>query len=148
MATSADAKRAALAKYLGCEADEIEQDKYDPNTFEFGSESYLVLTDEEADDRTRDYILDTLWAFNAEFILPRSRIDADDEESILKALKLVQEKCCENCNPLILALIENIDDFVADAQAADGRGHFLSQYDGAENDVSNADYTFYIYRQN
>lgn len=148
MATSADTKRAALAEYLECEASELEQDKHDPHTFEYGSESYLVLTDEEADDHCREHILDSLWAFNADFILPRSRIDADDDESILKALKLVQEKCCESCNPLFLALIENIDDFIADAVAADGRGHFLSQYDGAENEVSDADDTFYIYRQN
>ena len=39
----------ALAQLLGCKKSEIEQSSYDENTFEYGSEEYLVVTDEEAD---------------------------------------------------------------------------------------------------
>lgn len=37
-------KKEALAKYLGCEVDEIE-DGYDDNIFEYGNEEYLVCDD-------------------------------------------------------------------------------------------------------
>lgn len=146
-------KKEALVSYLDCKPDELEQANYDENLFEYGMESYLVLTDNEAEEYAERYILDSLWAFNADFILPRSRIQVDDldenaEEQILKALKQMQEKLCENANPLIKALLENEEQFIEDAIEADGRGHFLSQYDGAENEVSDADETFYIYRQN
>ena len=40
----------ALAQLLGCKKSEIEQSSYDENTFEYGSEEYLVVTDEEADE--------------------------------------------------------------------------------------------------
>jgi hypothetical protein len=146
-----NAKKETLASFLGCEPEELEQTKYDQNLFEYGEESYLVLTDGEADEYARRYILDSLWAFNTDFILPRSRIELDEsnEEQILKALKSVQEKLCESANPLIKALLEDEKEFVEDAIAADGRGHFLSQYDGAEEENRYDDETiYYIYRQN
>ncbi len=138
----------ALAEYLECKPDDLEQASHDKNLFEFGMESYLVLTDEEANEYAQQYILDSLWAFNADFILPRSRIDADDEDEVLEALKKMQDKLCESANPLIRALLEDEKQFISDALDADGRGHFLSGYDGSEQEVSDAEETFYIYRQN
>lgn len=147
-----ETKKAALAKFLECEVGDLEQANYDQNLFEHGMESYFVLTDDEANEYTQKYILDSIWAFNADFILSHSRINVDDvnydEDSILKSLKSVQEKLCESANPLLAALLENEEEFITDAIEADGRGHFLSQYDGKENEVSDADETFYIYRQN
>lgn len=43
-------KRKALAQYLDCKKKEIDQCTYSDNIFTYGSEEYLVLTDEEADD--------------------------------------------------------------------------------------------------
>lgn len=40
----------ALAQHLGCKKSEITQSSYDENLFEYGSEEYLVVTDEEADE--------------------------------------------------------------------------------------------------
>ena len=40
----------ALAQLLDCKKSEITQSNYDENTFEYGSEEYLVVTDEEADE--------------------------------------------------------------------------------------------------
>lgn len=143
-------KKEALAAYLECNADDLEQASHDENLFEFGMESYLILSDGEADEYAAEHILDSLWAFNADFILSRSRIevDATNEDAILKALKQMQEKLCENANPLVRALIEDEEAFIAEAVEADGRGHFLSSYDGEEHEVTHGEETFYIYRQN
>ena len=58
----------------------------------------------------------------------------------------MQSKKCEGANDAILALIKKtdggLDGFVEDAISADGRGHFLSSYDGDENEENG----FYIYR--
>jgi hypothetical protein len=147
-----ETKKKALAEYLECSVDDLEQANFDANLFENGMESYLVLTDAEADEYAHKYILDGIWAFNADFILSHSRIDLDnascEEEAVLESIKTVQEKLCESANPLLLALLEDEEEFISDAIEADGRGHFLSHYDGTENEVSDADETFYIYRQN
>jgi hypothetical protein len=42
----------------------------------------------------------------------------------------------------------DIDSLVEDAISADGRGHFLSSYDGDENEETVNGQTFYIYRTN
>ena len=145
-----DTKQEALAVYLECEPDDLEKASYDKNLFEYGMESYLVLDDAEADQYAKDRILESLWAFNTEFVLSHSRIDVDDsnEESIVEALKKMQEKLCEDANPIVRALIKNEEAFIADAVEADGRGHFLSSYDGEEHEITFAEELYYIYRQN
>jgi hypothetical protein len=145
-----DTKQEALAVYLECEPDDLEKASYDKNLFEYGMESYLVLDDAEADQYAKDRILESLWAFNTEFVLSHSRIDVDDsnEESIVEALKKMQEKLCEDANPIVRALIKDEEAFIADAVEADGRGHFLSSYDGEEHEITFAEELYYIYRQN
>ena len=59
-------------------------------------------------------------------------------------VKSFQEKHCESANDTILALIDDLDEFVQDAISSDGRGHFLSSYDGEEVETEN----YYIYRIN
>lgn len=117
-------------------------------TFEIIGQEYKVLTDEEADKEAADYIKDSLWAFNADFILQHTSIyeettDREDQE-IIKALQMVQSSICESCNALVKALISDIDQFIYNAINADGRGHFLSSWDGEEYESGN----FYIYRTN
>lgn len=103
---------------------------YDENweTFNILGNEYKVLTDDEADKEVSDYIKDTLWAFNAEFILQHSAVyeetTAREHEEIIKALSRVQENICESANTLIKALIYDIDQFIYDAIKADGRGNF------------------------
>jgi len=131
----------ALAKYLGCSVDEIVTGHY-ADEFEACGGEYLVLTDDEADDKAREYIEGSLWAFSASFIASHSTKGWSN--ACVKALEKMQGELCEDANPIVEALINDMDHFVRDAIGADGRGHFISQYDGEENEEG----AFYIYRTN
>lgn len=105
----------------------------------FENGDWLIYDDAEADDAVAEYIKQSLWAFNASFLSRRT----DLPEEIFTAL---QDKC-EGANDAFLALVEkhdSLDDFVDAAVSADGRGHFLSSYDGEEIEHSD----FYLYRVN
>jgi hypothetical protein len=65
-----------------------------------------------------------------------------------KSIKLMQETQCEGCNEAIFALIGDFNHFVDDASAADGRGHFLSSYDGEEQEVKIGKTMYFLYRTN
>jgi len=132
---------AALAKMLDCNLDEISASRYD-DFFHACGGGYLVLTEHEANDQAEQYIRETLWAFRAEFVASHSTGGWSDD--CVKALEKIQGDLCELANPIIEALIKNMDRFVSDAISSDGRGHFLSQYDGEENQEGE----FYIYRTN
>ena len=129
-----------LAEELDVSVDDIEESDYDDCLFDVGNAEYLVLTDEEADQKVRDYIEESVWAFNAWFIIEHSDLPFEAEEMI----KGFQESKCESANETILALIKDFDEFVEDAISADGRGHFLATYDGDEIETE----SFFIYRVN
>ena len=117
-------------------------------TFEIIGNEYKVLTDAEADEETKESILNDLWAFNADFILQHTEFynnstDREDAE-FCDSLKQLQRSVCESANSIVKALITDIDTFVDDAIDADGRGHFLSFYDGEEHEQGE----FFIYRTN
>ncbi len=105
-------------------------------------DGYIVLTDEEADKKAKEYIIDTLWAFNANFLAGETGID----EEVFKAIQ--DNGRCESNNTAIERLIDDIDSFVESAISADGRGHFMSSYDGNENEEVIEGERFYIYRIN
>lgn len=117
------------------------------NTFEIIGNEYKVFTDAEADEAAFEEIKDILWAFDADFIINHSRIaniSFCERKSLVETLQKLQRQLCENANLLVMALIDDIDDFVENAIETDGRGHFLSYYDGRENKIDD----FYIYRTN
>ena len=139
----------ALAKYLELtkeEEKEIYYESYD--IYCYGNQEYLVLTDDEADEKVAEYIKDSVWAFNPSFLSSHSDIDEG-------VFKLLQDKC-ESANEAVLKLIKDFDKFVEDAVGTDGRGHFLSSYDGEENEIGLFKFfcpeynneTYYIYRTN
>ena len=45
-------------------------------------------------------------------------------------------------------MIPDMDEFVDDAICQDGRGHFISHYDGKENEYKVNGKMFYVYRLN
>lgn len=122
----------ALAEHLSIDEDEA--------TELIESDDYLVLTDDEADERAAEYIKGSLWAFNASFIIENSDLPWEAEEMV----KSHQEKSCEGANDTIAALITDMDTFIEAAIGADGRGHFMSSYDGHEHEVGE----YFIYRIN
>lgn len=111
------------------------------------SAEVLVCSDKGADQKAKAAILDSLWAFNAEFIAAHTRTGLDS--GAIKALRETQGKLCEGANDLVRSMIKNIRDFVDDAIRADGRGHFLAGYDHNENDLrtESGDF-FFAYRTN
>jgi hypothetical protein len=135
-------RKEALAKHLNIDADDIKEQSWSDSEFEAEGGDWLVLTDEEADERVKEQLKETLWAFRAEFIASHTRNGLSDE--CIKALKKMQGELCESANPIVEALIEDLDAFYADAMRSDGRGHFLSSYDGEEIEAGE----YYIYRTN
>ena len=142
METKEITKEQAMANYLECEVDDLMEENYD----HYGMtiyDGYAIGTDEEADEAAAEYIKQTLWAFNASFIVCECGLDGSLEECI----QSWQEQKCEGANDGIESLIENscgMDEFIESAISADGRGHFMSSYDGYE--IEQDDY--YIYRIN
>ena len=128
----------ALARHLEIGEGEIKATNY--GSFRADRDSdYLVYTDEEADNAAREVILDQVWAFQAEF-LEAHGVPAEVSEALLPL--------CEGANPVLLKLLRDVEHFVEDAIASDGRGHFLSMYDGQEHEVRVDGETFFIYREN
>lgn len=110
-------------------------------SFYIEDQEYLVLTDEEADEEAREQIINDLWAFETGFILNHSNIDYNN--GTYEAIKTMQRQLCEDSQPIIEAIINDIDEFCEDAISSDGRGHFLAWYDGDENEQDG----FYIYKR-
>jgi hypothetical protein len=140
----------ALCQHLDCTPDDLSKERHDYyglDVFSYGQSEYAIGTDEEADSAAYQNIHDNAWAFNASFILSECDLPRELEE----AIQAMQEKQCESANDAIVAMIEKcsvFQDFVNAAVSADGRGHFLSSYDGEENEETVDGTTFYIYRTN
>lgn len=132
MQTATQTREQALAKHLDIDIEDAEQLLNDGD--------YLVLTDEEADEQAREYIEQSVWAFNKSFLDAHSEAISElDDESF----RVIQERC-ESANNAIKAMIDDFDAFVDDAIACDGRGHFLASYDFEENEEGQ----YFIYRVN
>lgn len=144
------------------------------NEYETEYGDYLVLTDDEADQALKEYIEQSVWAFNTSFLsyfidaesiidylgLEREYYDEDEDEYIEMGdddevlymqtggdvddwIKSQQERC-EDGNDDLMAVIDDFDSFVRDAEMTDGRGHFLNNYDSTEYEAGD----YYIYRTN
>lgn len=128
------------------ESEELTYQEED-NCFDTSVGEFLVLTDDEAEEKAREEIRQSLWAFNPDFILRHTKAYENtteyEDEAIIEALKEMQSRICESANELVYALINDFDEFCEDAIDEDGRGHFLSYYDGKEYESDN----FYIYRR-
>lgn len=118
-------------------------EEYDTDSY---NNDYLVLTDEEADEKAAEYIKDSLWAFNASFL-------ACETGFPIEVFTALQDQC-EGANDAIFNLVDgnksdtDIDSFIESAISADGRGHFMSSYDGNENEENVNGTTYYIYSIN
>ena len=136
-------RKAAFIKWLRENGNRIgpnEIDDCDDNhCFSYGRSEYRVLTDDEADEAYAEYVKDSVWAFQADFLAGVTGIDR-------AAFKPLAE-LCESANGIISAAIAGScgwEKFIREAERADGRGHALSSYDGEEREYGD----FYIYQTN
>lgn len=139
----------AAARIMECDTEEVTKEKYDHYGMDVYSayrEEYAVCLPDEADEAVKQYIRDSLWTFKAEMILAHSR--AGSSPKTIKALQEMQAKLCEDANEIVYCIIEDIDAFIEDVINADGRGAFLSSYDGEEHEIEINGITFYCYRLN
>ena len=135
-----DEKIQALGKHLDLNNEDLIMIEESGDYFCFGDKEFLVLTEDEAEEKAKEYIKNSAWAFNPSFLASHSKVDED-------VFKCLSEKC-ESSNDAVLSLIDDFDNFAEDAISSDGRGHFMSSYDGHENieEIKNTEY--FIYRTN
>ena len=135
-------KELALLSYLkeeGLTKGEI-REGYDPCIFLVQGE-YMVLSEHERYEKTKEHIQKSLWMFFPSFLAKETGLP----EKVFHALT----EMCESGNDAILALVEKtcgLDAFVKAAIKADSYGHFLSSYDGKEKRVSVKGEDYFIYR--
>ena len=110
--------------------------------FSFRRTEYLILTEEEAKEKAEEYILDSLWAFRTEFIASHTKNGLN--QKAIEVLNQMQSELGEDCQPIIEALIDDMDAFIDDAIRCDGLAHFLATYDGEEHEKNG----FLIFRTN
>lgn len=140
LADEDEIKQAVLSNYLNVQFDDLVNNGY--NSFTLGRNTeYLVLSDDEADDATDEYIKDNLWTLNSSFLAGHCIIE--DYSIATNVIEIIQNEY-ENGNDSLLALVDDIDDLIDDAIYWDGRGWFLSSYDGEEIEHMG----YYIYRIN
>ena len=124
----------ALKKHTNCEYSDIT--KEGKTTYFIGNQEYLVLNNKESQTRCEEDIKQSIWAFNSSFLSFHTGINED-------IIKSVQEHC-ESSNDMLLNSIKDIEKFINEAIASDGKGHFISYYDGYEHEENN----LFIYRLN
>ena len=101
---------------------EVEYDRT-YNEMEISGVTYEVYTDETIVELVKEYIQDTLWAFNPYFLACETGIDS----TIFEVLANSGE--CESLNEGIRDIIEKtcgMDEFVESAISEDGISHFLN----------------------
>jgi uncharacterized protein YlzI (FlbEa/FlbD family) len=137
-------RKLALINYLkeGSFTQEEIEEGYDSCIFLIQGE-YMVLNEQERNEKVKEYIQETLWAFRSSFLAKETGLP----EKVFHALT----EQCESGNDAILALIEKtcgLDAFVDSAVEADGYAHFLASYDGEEEEVTIEGENYFIYRIN
>lgn len=109
-------------------------------------DDYMVLTDDDANEMLVEYVEQSIWAFNANFLASVLGCPVEAVQSIQENDK------CEGNNETFLAWFSesgvDLEEFVQEAASCDGRGHFLSSYDGNEYEVDHNGIDYYIYRTN
>lgn len=149
LATGLDPRADALASFLGIDSDEVEPSPYGGYAYDAEGETWAVLTDEESDAAVVEYVRESVWAFNSRFLADETGLPAEMFAGL-------QDKC-EDANDPILKVVESLaedglEGFAGRAVEADGRGHFLSQWDGEEREIylsiPGAELRLYAYRTN
>jgi len=138
--------------HIDTSTENIEVDDRDGAVVLSDREEYLVFTDAEANKECKERILEDLWAFRASYIIQYmkgyDKLSLQQDKVLIDTIEKIQELLCEGANPIIEAIIQNMDSFIQDSIEADGRGHFLASYDNNENEVTYNRNIYYVYRRN
>lgn len=118
-------------------------------TVEIGGGEWTVMSDSEADIEANEQVWYRAWAFTPSFLAAHMT----GGKEVAEATESYRHENCENANESTQALIvasSGKDHFIEDAIKTDGRGHFLSPYDGEELELEwRGDLAaFFAYRQN
>jgi hypothetical protein len=105
---------------------------------------WLILSEKSREIRARNYIRNTAWAFNTQFIASHARCDLDNAAQA--ALGEAQRALCESANALVHGLVRSFREFADEAISADGYAHFLNTYDEREHEFKIGDNWFFAYR--
>lgn len=136
----AAARTAAARSFL--EDEDAEPETYDSRVYGLAGD-WLILTDEEADEEAREAIRRDVWAFVPSFLVAYMPEGVTED-----VLSTIAESKCEDAAPCFLAMIgDRFEDFASDAISTDGRGRFLSGWDGCEHEFEHDGRTWYAYRQ-
>lgn len=133
-----------VQKYFKCKLEDIEH--VEDDTYLVEGLEYIICDDEEADRLTAEYIENSVWAFNPNFICNCIEdLSNSAKEGLEEMIKHIQIEQCESANDAILKILgNNLEDLIQDAIQCEGRGHFLSSYDGEEVEIRGG---LYAYRQ-
>lgn len=132
---------AALVRMFDLSENDLEDISIDGTDVCVNGINYHAGTDEEMDEVATVYIKDSLWAFNSNFLAQQT----DMPEEVFKAL----QPQCESANEAVEAIVEKtcgIEEFVEAAISADGRAHFLNNWDGSEETATVEGEDYYAYR--
>lgn len=97
----------------------------------------IAANEEEADKACYEYIENSIWAFSPSFLEQMTDVPAEMFEA-------VQYKC-ESINEALQILVMRtcgMQEFVDQAISWDGRGHFLSPWDGMEIELECGAYAY------
>jgi hypothetical protein len=127
-----------VAVVAGYDIDDVSEG-YGEGVYEVGSEEWLCVTDDEADELVEDAVRESLWAFKPSFLL-----DYLPDGMTEEALGAIQGLYEDANDPLLAMIGGDVSELAADAVGLDGRGHFLSGYDGEEREYGK----WFLYRVN
>lgn len=125
----------ALAMMLDLNHEDIEDiTEYDDYKWCVQGTDYYCGDEEEMNEKTEEYIENSLWAFNKSFLGSYGSLAKMDCDIVDKVLDPIQQEC-ESGNEAVKGLVdwdENKDEIVSDAIRSDGRAHFLNHWDSTE----------------
>ena len=106
-----------------------------------GADCFNVYDETSRNEAMTDYTGETLFAFESSFLAGCTGLP----EKVFEVLSEMSEEANEPIEEMIEATC-GMDSFIEQAVDEDGYGHFLSAYDGEENEVEVDGTTYYIYR--
>lgn len=138
MSVNDNEKMLAIKEYFG-DVEIVEKNDSDYSEFEIDGIEYMVLNIFQREEMMKDYVRQSLWAFNPSFMSSITNIS----EKVFSTLS----ELCEEANEAIESIVDHtcgMEHLIQEAVDADGYGHFISSYDGDELELSDK---YFAYRQ-